>query len=75
VADTVEKVRGIPLECNNRIIRVDFLNRTCAFNPHFESILRRDPRKIFFDSIDHSEKFNDIRMTSVLRGRAEDIYS
>ena len=41
VADAVEKVRGIPLERNNRISGGDFLNRTCVFDPHFESILRR----------------------------------
>ena len=47
-ADAVEKVRRIPLTRNNRIIGVDFLNRTCAFEAHFESILLRDPPKIFF---------------------------
>src|SRR5262249_42100367 len=47
-ADAVEKVRGIRLERNNRIIGADFLNRTCAFGPHFESILLGDPAKIFF---------------------------
>jgi hypothetical protein len=48
VADAVEKVRGILLTCNNRITGVDFLNRTCAFDAHFESILLRDPPQIFF---------------------------
>ncbi len=48
--DAVEKVRGILLERNNQIIGVDFLNRTCAFDPHFESILLRDPPKIFFST-------------------------
>jgi hypothetical protein len=52
LADAVEKVRGILLTRNNRIIGVDFLNRTCAFDAHFESILLRDPPKSFFDSID-----------------------
>jgi len=47
-ADAVEKVRGIRLTRNNRIIRVDFLNRTCVFDVHFESILLRDHPKIFF---------------------------
>ena len=49
--DAVEKVRGILLTRNNRIVGVDFLNRTCAFDAHFESILLRDPPKSFFDSI------------------------
>jgi len=48
LTDAVEKVRGIPLERNNRIITVHFLNRTCAFHPHFESMLLRDLPKIFF---------------------------
>jgi hypothetical protein len=39
VADAVEKVRGIPLTRNNRIIGVDFLNRTFVFDAHFESML------------------------------------
>jgi hypothetical protein len=51
--DVVEKVGGTLLERNNRIIRGDFLNRTCAFDPHFESMLHKDPPKIFFDNIDH----------------------
>jgi hypothetical protein len=46
--DAVEKVRGIPRTRNNRIIGVDFLNRTCAFDAHFESISLGDPPKIFF---------------------------
>ena len=48
MVDAVEKVGSILLERNNRVIGVDFLNRTCAFDPHFESMLRRDPPKIFF---------------------------
>src|SRR5215471_20259628 len=48
LADAVEKVCGILLTCNNRIIGVDFLNRTCAFDAVFESILLREPPKIFF---------------------------
>jgi hypothetical protein len=47
-ADAVEKVRGILPTRNNRIIGVDFLNRTCTFDIDFESILPKDPRKIFF---------------------------
>jgi hypothetical protein len=46
--DTVEKVRASLLTRNNRIVRVDFLNRTCAVDAHFESMLLRDPPKIFF---------------------------
>jgi hypothetical protein len=52
LADAVEKVRGIPLERNNRIIRVYFLDRTCALHPHFEPALLRAPPKSFFDSND-----------------------
>ncbi len=33
---------------NNRIIGVDFLNRTCAFDAHFESMLLGEPSKIVF---------------------------
>ncbi|SRR6266446_2770224 len=50
--DAVEKIRGMSWTRNNRIIGVDFLNRTCAFDTHCESILLRDPRKSFFDSIE-----------------------
>jgi hypothetical protein len=46
-ADAVEKVGRILLERNNRIIGTDFLDRTCAFDPHFGSMLREDP-KLFF---------------------------
>ena len=48
MADAVEKVRGIPLTRNNRIIGVDSLNRTCASVVHFKSILLGEPPKIFF---------------------------
>jgi hypothetical protein len=48
MAYAVEKARDILLTRNDRIIGVDFLNRTCAFDTHFESILLRDPPKIFF---------------------------
>src|SRR6266446_8907891 len=48
--DAVEKVRGILLTRNNRIIGPDFLNRTCAFEAHFESIWLRDHPKIFFST-------------------------
>jgi len=60
VADAVEKVRGILLIRNNRIIRVGFLNRTCAFDAHFESILLRDPPKIFFRQ--HRPEAADLRV-------------
>jgi len=52
LADAVEKVRGILPMRNNRILGVAFLNRTCAFDAHFESILPGDHPKIFFDNID-----------------------
>ena len=48
MADAVEKVGAILLEWNNRIIGVDFLNRTCAVDAQFESMLLREPLKIFF---------------------------
>ena len=35
MTDAVEKVRGVLLTRNNRIIGVDFLNRTCALNARF----------------------------------------
>jgi micrococcal nuclease len=37
--DTVEKVCGMPSTRNNRINIADFLNRSCAFDARFESIL------------------------------------
>ena len=48
MADAVEKVRGILPTRNNRVIGAGFLNRTCAFEAHFES---EPPKKSFFDSI------------------------
>jgi hypothetical protein len=48
--DAVEKVRGILLTRNNRIVGLDSLNRTCAFEAHFESILLRDPPKNLFST-------------------------
>jgi hypothetical protein len=43
-----KKSGGILPERNNGIIGVDFLNRTCAFGPHFESMLGRESPIIFF---------------------------
>jgi hypothetical protein len=43
----------ILLTRNDRIIGVDFLNRTCAFDAHFESYCPEIPPKSFFDSIGH----------------------
>jgi hypothetical protein len=40
-ADAVEKGGGAGW--NATIIRVDFLNRTCTIDHHFESMLLRDP--------------------------------
>jgi len=51
--DAVEKVRGIPLERNNRIIRVYFLNRTCAFHVILNQCCAEILQKSFFDSIGH----------------------
>lgn len=48
LTDAVEKVRCILLTRNNRIIGVNFLNRTCTLGAHFESMLLREPPKIFF---------------------------
>ncbi len=48
VADALEQVRGILLTRNNRIIGIDFLNRTFAIDAHFESMLLGEPSKIFF---------------------------
>ncbi len=36
---------------NNRIIRVDFLNRTCALGARFESMLLGDPPKNPFSTV------------------------
>jgi len=52
LTDAVEKVGGILLTRNNRIIGVDFLTRTFATDAHFESMLLGEPSKILFDSID-----------------------
>jgi hypothetical protein len=68
--DAVEKVRGIQLTRNNRIIGLDFLNRTCAFEAHFESILLREPPKSFFDSIGHLETRSDAYRCASLDLRA-----
>ena len=49
--DAVEKVYGILLTHNNRIIDLDFLNLTCAFDAHFEiNVAERSPQS-FFHSI------------------------
>jgi len=39
----VEKVCGMPSVRNNRIMVADFLNRSCAFDARFESILLAAP--------------------------------
>jgi hypothetical protein len=38
LTDAVDKVRGVLLECNNRIIGADFLNQTCASDARFGSV-------------------------------------
>jgi hypothetical protein len=48
MTDVVEKVCGVPPARNNRIMMADFLNRSCAFDARFESILLADPPKILF---------------------------
>jgi hypothetical protein len=37
------------------------LNRSCAADPHFESILLRDPPNFFFDSVGHKQSCLCIR--------------
>jgi len=39
VADAVEKVRGVLSVRNNRLIRINFLNRTCELMSNLESML------------------------------------
>jgi ABC transporter substrate binding protein len=34
----------MPAECNNRIIGVNFLNRTCVYGTRLESICSQTPR-------------------------------
>ena len=48
LTDAVEKVCSVPSARNNRIILADFLNRSCAFDARFESILLAAPPKILF---------------------------
>jgi hypothetical protein len=47
MADAVEKVGGTKAARNNRILGVDFPNRSCGFETGFESILLCNPLKIF----------------------------
>jgi hypothetical protein len=51
--DTVEKVGGMLLESNNRMVGVDF-ESNLRFQP-FESMLRIHSRKLFFDGFGHFE--------------------
>jgi hypothetical protein len=48
--DTVEKVLGMATPRNNRIIEVDFLNRSCAFDTRLELILLGGPHKNLFST-------------------------
>jgi hypothetical protein len=48
MADTVEKVGSPDQWSDNRIRLGVSLNPYCPFGPAFESMLRRDPLKIFF---------------------------
>jgi hypothetical protein len=43
MTDAVEKVGGMPLARNNRIMGANFLNQSCAFDARLESILLGDP--------------------------------
>jgi len=68
LARAVEKVRSVLLTRNNRINGVDFLNRTYAFDAHFESMLLRGPPKIFFHSIGQlrtEPQFYEYRIPSI----------
>jgi hypothetical protein len=49
--DAVEKVGVILLTRKNRIIGVDFLNRTFAIDDHLNQCCSESPPKSFFDSI------------------------
>jgi hypothetical protein len=48
LTDTIEKVGSLDQWSNNRIRLSVSLNPYCPFGPAFESMLRRDPLKIFF---------------------------
>jgi hypothetical protein len=49
--DAVEKVRSMPPTRNNRIKETDFLNRSCAFDAGFESMLLGDPSQNPFSTV------------------------
>jgi hypothetical protein len=51
--DAVEKVRSMPPTRNNRIKETDFLNRSCAFDAGFESMLLGDPSQNPFSTDGH----------------------
>src|ERR1700680_3324031 len=57
--DTVEKVPGMSPARNKRIMGVEFLNRSCAFDARLESMLLGDPPKNPFSTasvkIGHSD--------------------
>ena len=48
LADTVEKGLSMRPARNNRIMGADFLNQSCVFDVHLESMLLRAPLKILF---------------------------
>jgi hypothetical protein len=49
--DTVEKVGGVPLTRNNRIMGDGFLIRSCAFGGRLESMLLGDPPQNPFSTV------------------------
>jgi hypothetical protein len=51
MTDTVEKVRSMAPPRNNRIDEADFLNRSCAFDAGFESMLLGDPPQNPFSTV------------------------
>src|SRR6516162_8186703 len=51
MTDAVEKVRGTPSARNNRIVVVNFLNRSCASRLVLNQYCSESP-KILFNSID-----------------------
>jgi hypothetical protein len=51
MTDTVEKVRSMAPPRNNRNDEADFLNRSCAFDAGFESMLLGDPSQNPFSTV------------------------
>jgi hypothetical protein len=51
LTDAVEKVRSMPPARNNRINKTDFLDRYCAFDTGFESMLLGNPSQNHFSMV------------------------